>query len=170
MLYLHEISLLGQCRVATFLVGPFSWSVFNLTWLLLRIIEEIGFKAAEHSPTLISVLVTFLRDSDVTVIKQSIVSGTNIFCSCFGEMIGQVLSLPTLPHSRQTEVFFFFKSQFFLMRISLFTRILLDEYLIAFCKSWSWWLSSVFISFFFFMDFSPSLLFFAHLLVNKGVH
>lgn len=108
MLYLHEISLLGQCRVATFLVGPFSWSVFNLTWLLLRIIEEIGFKAAEHSPTLISVLVTFLRDSDVTVIKQSIVSGTNIFCSCFGEMIGQVLSLPTLPHSRQTEVFFFF--------------------------------------------------------------
>ncbi|KAJ1391970.1 Armadillo-type fold [Sesbania bispinosa] len=66
--------------------------------LLIQIIEEIGFKAVEHSPQLISVLLTFLRDSDVAVIKQSIVSGTNIFCSCFEEMIVQVLSLAILLH------------------------------------------------------------------------
>ncbi|RDX88032.1 Symplekin, partial [Mucuna pruriens] len=57
--------------------------------LLIQIIEEIGFKAVEHSPTLISVLLTFLRDSDVIVVKQSIVSGTNIFCSVFEELIVQ---------------------------------------------------------------------------------
>lgn len=64
--------------------------------LYARIIEEIGFRAAEHSPTLISVLLTFLRDSDVRIIKQSIASGTNIFCSCVEEMILQVLSLATI--------------------------------------------------------------------------
>ncbi|XP_068482397.1 uncharacterized protein [Phaseolus vulgaris] len=57
--------------------------------LLIQIIEEIGFKAVEHSPTLISVLLTFLRDSDITVVKQSIVSGTNIFGSVFEELILQ---------------------------------------------------------------------------------
>ncbi|KAK2392464.1 HEAT repeat-containing protein [Trifolium repens] len=57
--------------------------------LLIQIIEEIGFRAVEHSPSLISSLLTFLRDSDVTVVKQSIISGTNIFCSCFEELILQ---------------------------------------------------------------------------------
>ncbi|XP_073225288.1 uncharacterized protein [Cicer arietinum] len=57
--------------------------------LLIQIIEDIGFRAVEHSPSLISSLLTFLRDSDVTVVKQSIISGTNIFCSCFEEMIMQ---------------------------------------------------------------------------------
>ncbi|XP_052731727.1 uncharacterized protein LOC108330478 isoform X2 [Vigna angularis] len=57
--------------------------------LLIQIIEEIGFRAVEHSPTLISVLLTFLRDSDVIVVKQSIVSGTNIFGSVFEELIVQ---------------------------------------------------------------------------------
>ncbi|XP_027353626.1 uncharacterized protein LOC113864276 isoform X2 [Abrus precatorius] len=57
--------------------------------LLIQIIEEIGFRAVEHSPKLISVLLTFLRDSDVMVIKQSIVSGTNIFRSVLEEMIVQ---------------------------------------------------------------------------------
>ncbi|KAL2637863.1 hypothetical protein AAZV13_06G083000 [Glycine max] len=57
--------------------------------LLIQIIEEIGFKAAEQSPTLISVLLTFLRDNDEIVVKQSIVSGTNIFCSIFEELIVQ---------------------------------------------------------------------------------
>jgi symplekin len=59
--------------------------------LYFRIIEEIGFRAVEHSPSLISSLLTFLRDSDVTVVKQTIISGTNIFCSCFEELILQVL-------------------------------------------------------------------------------
>jgi len=68
--------------------------IFNLIPSLhFRIIEEIGFKAVEHSPTLISVLLTFLRDSDITVVKQSIVSGTNIFGSVFEELILQVLLL-----------------------------------------------------------------------------
>lgn len=57
--------------------------------LLIQIIEEIGFRAVEHSPTLISSLLTFLRDTDVTVVKQSIISGTNIFCACFEELILQ---------------------------------------------------------------------------------
>ncbi|CAJ2643153.1 unnamed protein product [Trifolium pratense] len=57
--------------------------------LLIQIIEEIGFRAVEHSPALISSLLTFLRDSDVTVVKQSIISGTNIFCACFEELILQ---------------------------------------------------------------------------------
>lgn len=61
--------------------------------LYFRIIEEIGFKAVEHSPTMISLLLTFLRDGDAIVVKQSIVSGTNIFCSVFEEFIVQVLSL-----------------------------------------------------------------------------
>lgn len=56
-----------------------------------RVIEEIGFKAVEHSPSLMSVLLTLLRDGDVVVVKQSIVSGTNIFSSAFEEMILQVL-------------------------------------------------------------------------------
>ncbi|CAJ1973959.1 unnamed protein product [Sphenostylis stenocarpa] len=57
--------------------------------LLIQIIEDIGFKAVEHTPTLISVLLTFLRDSDVIVVKQSIVSGTNIFVSVCEELIVQ---------------------------------------------------------------------------------
>ncbi|KAG5048627.1 hypothetical protein JHK85_009730 [Glycine max] len=57
--------------------------------LLIQIIEEIGFKAVEHSPTMISLLLTFLRDGDAIVVKQSIVSGTNIFCSVFEELIVQ---------------------------------------------------------------------------------
>ncbi|CAK8568942.1 unnamed protein product [Lathyrus sativus] len=57
--------------------------------LLIQIIEEIGFRAAEHSPTLISSLLTLLRDSDVTVVKQCIISGINLFSSCFEEMILQ---------------------------------------------------------------------------------
>ncbi|KAL5074040.1 hypothetical protein RYX36_013024 [Vicia faba] len=57
--------------------------------LLIQIIEEIGFRAAEHSPTLISSLLTLLRDGDVTVVKQCIISGINLFCSCFEEMILQ---------------------------------------------------------------------------------
>jgi len=72
---------------------------FNLIpSLYFRIIEEIGFKAAEQSPTLISVLLTFLRDNDEIVVKQSIVSGTNIFCSIFEELIVQVISLIPLPY------------------------------------------------------------------------
>lgn len=58
--------------------------------MYFRIIEEIGFRAGEQSPTLISSLLTLLRDNDVTVVKQSIVSGINLFSSCFEEMILQV--------------------------------------------------------------------------------
>ncbi|CAL0305619.1 unnamed protein product [Lupinus luteus] len=57
--------------------------------LLIQVIEEIGFKAAEHSPSLVSVLLSFLRDADVGVVKQSIVSGTHIFTSAFEELTVQ---------------------------------------------------------------------------------
>ncbi|KAL1310240.1 hypothetical protein HN51_052882 [Arachis hypogaea] len=57
--------------------------------LLIQLIEEIGFKAVDHSPALVSILLTFLRDADPIIVKQSIVSGTNIFCNVFVEMIVQ---------------------------------------------------------------------------------
>ncbi|XP_054788592.1 uncharacterized protein LOC129294336 isoform X2 [Prosopis cineraria] len=57
--------------------------------LLIEVIEEIGLRAAEHSPALMSVLLAFLRDSDTIVVKQSIVSGTYIFCSVLAEMTVQ---------------------------------------------------------------------------------
>ncbi|KAK4274216.1 hypothetical protein QN277_017476 [Acacia crassicarpa] len=57
--------------------------------LLIEVIEEIGLRAAEHSPTLIAVLLAFLRDSDTNVVKQSIVSGTYIFCNVLAEMTVQ---------------------------------------------------------------------------------
>ncbi|XP_028802187.1 uncharacterized protein LOC114757341 isoform X2 [Neltuma alba] len=57
--------------------------------LLIEVIEEIGLRAAEHSPTLMSVLLAFLRDNDTTVVKQSLISGTYIFCSVLAEMTMQ---------------------------------------------------------------------------------
>lgn len=55
-----------------------------------RTIEDIGLKAMERSPTLMPVLLQFLRDSDPSVAKQSIVSGTNLFCRVLEEMVLQV--------------------------------------------------------------------------------
>ncbi|KAL5078990.1 hypothetical protein RYX36_007411 [Vicia faba] len=57
--------------------------------LLIQIIEEIGFRAAEHSPTRISSLLILWRGDDVTIVKQCIISGIHLFCSFFEEMILQ---------------------------------------------------------------------------------
>ncbi|CAL0319275.1 unnamed protein product [Lupinus luteus] len=57
--------------------------------LLIQVIEEIGFKAVEHSPSLVSILMLFLRDADVVVVQQAIVSGINIFTRAFEELIVQ---------------------------------------------------------------------------------
>lgn len=54
------------------------------------LVEEIGLKAMEHSSVLMPVLLTLLRDDDSNVAKQSIVSGSNIFCCVLEEMAFQV--------------------------------------------------------------------------------
>ncbi|KAF3447440.1 hypothetical protein FNV43_RR12626 [Rhamnella rubrinervis] len=53
---------------------------------LVEVVEEIGLKTIEHSTVLLPLLLTFLKDDDSTVARQSIVSGTNIFCSVLEEM------------------------------------------------------------------------------------
>ncbi|XVF36517.1 hypothetical protein REPUB_Repub19eG0064800 [Reevesia pubescens] len=53
---------------------------------IVEIIEGIAFKAIEHSSILVSVPVAFLRDVDSDVVRQSIVCGTNFFCSILEEM------------------------------------------------------------------------------------
>ncbi|TYH30989.1 hypothetical protein ES288_A01G139200v1 [Gossypium darwinii] len=53
---------------------------------LVEIIEDIGLKSIEHSTVLVPVLVTFLRDVDSNVVKQSIVCGINFFCSVLEEL------------------------------------------------------------------------------------
>ncbi|XVF39705.1 hypothetical protein PTKIN_Ptkin01aG0054500 [Pterospermum kingtungense] len=53
---------------------------------LVEIIEDIALKAIEHSSILVPVLVAFLRDVDPNVVRQSIVCGTNFFCSVLEEM------------------------------------------------------------------------------------
>ncbi|XWS25433.1 hypothetical protein CRYUN_Cryun27aG0067800 [Craigia yunnanensis] len=53
---------------------------------LVEIIEDITLKTMEHSSILVPVLVAFLRDVDSNVVRQSIVSGTNFFCSVLEEM------------------------------------------------------------------------------------
>ncbi|KAE9609107.1 putative symplekin [Lupinus albus] len=57
--------------------------------LLIQVIEEIGFKSVEHSPSLVSILLLLLRDADAVVVQQSIVSGINIFTRALEELIVQ---------------------------------------------------------------------------------
>ena len=61
-----------------------------------RLVEEIGLKAMEYSSILMPVLLTFLRDDDSIVARQSIASGSSLFCSVLEEMVLQV-SLPPPP-------------------------------------------------------------------------
>ena len=75
-----------------------------------RAIEEIGLKAMEHSSILVSVLLLFLRDGDSIIAKQSIVSGTNFFCSVLEELALQVtllLSLSSYLYIEKYMVIFF---------------------------------------------------------------
>ncbi|KAL3505002.1 hypothetical protein ACH5RR_034843 [Cinchona calisaya] len=53
---------------------------------LIDVIEEIGLKALEHFSILMPVLLTLLKDENATVVKQSILSGTSIFCSVLEEL------------------------------------------------------------------------------------
>ncbi|XP_057973385.1 uncharacterized protein LOC131161564 isoform X2 [Malania oleifera] len=53
---------------------------------LIEAMEEIGTKAMEHCSILMPVLLAFLKDSDTIVARQSIVSGTNLFCLVLEEM------------------------------------------------------------------------------------
>ncbi|KAK3425687.1 hypothetical protein EUGRSUZ_F02175 [Eucalyptus grandis] len=57
---------------------------------LAETIEELGLKMLEHSCVLMPVLLAFLRDVDSMVAKQSIISGTKIFCRVLEEMTVQL--------------------------------------------------------------------------------
>ncbi|KAF8024715.1 hypothetical protein BT93_F1786 [Corymbia citriodora subsp. variegata] len=57
---------------------------------LAETIEELGLKMLEHSCVLMPVLLAFLRDVDSMVAKQSIISGTKIFCRVLEEMAVQL--------------------------------------------------------------------------------
>lgn len=55
-------------------------------------IEEIGLKALEHSSVFMPVLLALLKDVEPSVARQSIVIGTNFFCSVLEELALQVFS------------------------------------------------------------------------------
>ncbi|KAG5251072.1 symplekin [Salix suchowensis] len=53
---------------------------------LVEVIEEIGLKAMENCSILIPVLLALLRDNDSIVARESIVSGTHLYCGVLEEM------------------------------------------------------------------------------------
>ncbi|GMY17490.1 symplekin isoform X1 [Fagus crenata] len=53
---------------------------------LIDAIEEIGLKALEHSSVFMPVLLALLKDVEPSVARQSIVIGTNFFCSVLEEL------------------------------------------------------------------------------------
>ncbi|XP_022140519.1 uncharacterized protein LOC111010308 isoform X2 [Momordica charantia] len=58
--------------------------------LLIEVIEDIGLRAMEHSPLLMSVLLASLKDEDPIVARQSIISGQKLFCGVLREMTMQL--------------------------------------------------------------------------------
>lgn len=72
-------------------------SLFNYWTLILvdRVIDEVGAKTREHLFILFPVLLTFLKDNNPIVAKQSIITGTKIFRIVLEELALQV-SLPSL--------------------------------------------------------------------------
>ncbi|XP_051150744.1 uncharacterized protein LOC127265101 [Andrographis paniculata] len=56
---------------------------------LLEVIDGIGSKTREHLSMLLPVLLTFLRDSNPVIAKQSIAIGTKIFCIVLEELVYQ---------------------------------------------------------------------------------
>ncbi|GAV57985.1 DUF3453 domain-containing protein/Symplekin_C domain-containing protein [Cephalotus follicularis] len=57
---------------------------------LIEFIGEIGLRALEHSTIFMPVLLAYLRDSDPTVAKQTIICGTHFFRSVLEEMALQL--------------------------------------------------------------------------------
>ncbi|KAL2471518.1 symplekin [Abeliophyllum distichum] len=53
---------------------------------LLEVIDEIGAKSMEHLSILLPILLTFLKDNNSMVAKQSIITGTKIFCSVLEDL------------------------------------------------------------------------------------
>lgn len=59
-------------------------------YTIRRVIEDIGLRAMEHTPLLMSVLLASLKDEDSVVAGQSIISGQKLFCGTLREMTLQV--------------------------------------------------------------------------------
>ncbi|XP_043713229.1 uncharacterized protein LOC122661788 [Telopea speciosissima] len=53
---------------------------------LVELVEELGLKVMEHSSILMPVLLALLKDADSVVVRQSIISGTNFYCSVLEKM------------------------------------------------------------------------------------
>ncbi|XP_011074295.1 symplekin isoform X1 [Sesamum indicum] len=56
---------------------------------LLEVIDEIGARTREHLSILLPVLLTFLKDNNPVIAKQSIVTGTKFFCIVLEELAFQ---------------------------------------------------------------------------------
>ncbi|KAI3860400.1 hypothetical protein MKX03_018196 [Papaver bracteatum] len=54
--------------------------------ILLELMEELGLKVMDQSSVFMPVFLTYLKDDASSVVRQSIVSGTNFFCSVLEEM------------------------------------------------------------------------------------
>ncbi|KAJ4850650.1 hypothetical protein Tsubulata_037952 [Turnera subulata] len=54
--------------------------------MLLEIIEDTGSKVMEHCPVLMPVVLSLLKDRDPIIARQSIVTGTRLFCGVLEEL------------------------------------------------------------------------------------
>ncbi|KAI3968277.1 hypothetical protein MKW92_034040, partial [Papaver armeniacum] len=54
--------------------------------ILLELMEELGLKVMDQSSVFMPIFLTYLKDDASSVVRQSIVSGTNFFCGVLEEM------------------------------------------------------------------------------------
>ncbi|XP_042004850.1 uncharacterized protein LOC121753679 [Salvia splendens] len=66
---------------------------------LLEVIDEVGAKPSEHLCILFPVLLTFLKDNNLIVVKQSIITGTKFFSCVLEELALQVSFSSLYSHS-----------------------------------------------------------------------
>ena len=75
--------------------GVWSYRIANFIlsvplFIVDRLMEELGLKVMEQSSLLMPAFLMLLKDDVLFVVRQSIVSGTNFFCSVLEEMALQV--------------------------------------------------------------------------------
>lgn len=89
----HISAVLLCCITAT--------SLFHqLTVILVdRVIDDAGAKGSEHLVILFPVLLTFLKDNNPIVVKQSVITGTKVFSCVLEELALQVSFSSLYSHS-----------------------------------------------------------------------
>ncbi|CAH9121732.1 unnamed protein product [Cuscuta epithymum] len=73
-------------KVFPYLIDLQSSPEILLRKYLIQVIEDIATKPMEHTSILLPVLFASLRDSSSLVVKQTIISGTHIFCGLLEEL------------------------------------------------------------------------------------